>query len=202
MKYILIFLFLAACSSITLVVPEREVPVLAWGKERADWSEALLKEIQDKPMLAVDVSDAAAWCPTYNSLDKGQRAQVIAQLMSIMAQRESSFKPGAKYTEAFTDAKGKPVISRGLMQISIESSNSYGCGFKDVEELHDPFKNLSCSVKIIDRWLVRDKRFGGQVAGKWHGACARYWSVCRSKSRSYAEVTGYLKKLPICGGVL
>lgn len=170
---------------------------LAWGKHRAEWSKFLVEKFSQSSALSVDLKDADDWCPKYNSLDKSDRALVLSQLVSIMAKRESGFNPASKYTEAFNDSKGRPVISRGLLQISIESANSYGCNFKDAQELHDPTKNLACGIKIIERWLERDHRLGGKVAGKWQG-CARYWSVCRAVSRSYPVVTSFTKALSVC----
>jgi len=174
-----------------------KLPVLAWGEKRADWTEYLLKELRGKEFLAVVPVDFKDYCAEFPALSLNDRAEFYAELISIMAKRESGFNPASKYQEAFNDAKGRPVISRGLLQISIESANSYGCNFKDATELHDPKKNLSCTVKIIERWVNRDKRLGGKVAGKWQGV-ARYWSVGRSVSRSYAVVTGHTKALKIC----
>ena len=172
------------------------IPTLAWGDKHPDWTEHLLEEIAKSKMLDVIPSDAKGFCPSYAKLTKSQRAEVLAQLISIMAKRESNFKPETKFTEAFNDAKGRKVISRGLLQISIESANSYGCGFKNAEELHDPKKNLSCGVKIIERWVQRDGQAMG-TKGKNLG-CGRYWSVCRASSRSYPVVRGYVSALPIC----
>ena len=174
-----------------------ELPKLVWGLEHKDWTEHLLKELVDKEFIAITPTDYKDWCPSFPALGQKDRALVYAELISMMANRESGFKPWTKYQEAFSDSKGKPVISRGLMQISIESANSYGCGFKEVTELHDPLKNLSCSVKIIERWITRDKRFGGLRNEKWVGI-SRYWSVMRSKSGSYKIVNGHVKGLGIC----
>jgi Transglycosylase SLT domain len=170
---------------------------LAWGDKRQNWTDSLLKEISGNAFLSVIPKDHQDWCPNFPVMNLNQRAEFYAQLISIMAKRESGFNPASKYQEAFNDSKGNPVISRGLLQISIESANSYGCGFKDAAELHDPIKNLSCSVKIVERWVTRDQRLGGKVAGKWQG-CARYWSVCRSVSSSYSAVSGYTKELSLC----
>jgi hypothetical protein len=172
--------------------------VLAWGEKQEVWTTHLLNELSNREFLTITPKDFKDWCPSYPSLTTKDRAEVIAQLISVMAQRESGFNPKSKFQEAFFDSKGKPVISRGLLQISIESANSYGCGFKDAKELHDPLKNLSCSVKIIERWVTRNKQMFGMVDGKWRGGCSSYWSVCRSGSRSYPVVTGYVKGLSLC----
>jgi Transglycosylase SLT domain len=184
------------------VKPQKEVTsstktVLAWGDKKQNWTDSLLKELSGKAFLSVTPKDFSDWCPQFPVMSLSDRAEFYAQLVSIMAKRESGFNPASKYTEAFNDSKGRPVISRGLLQISIESSNSYGCNFKDAEELHDPIKNLACAVKIIERWVTRDQRLGGKVADKWQG-CARYWSVCRSVSRSYSLVSDYVKKQKMC----
>lgn len=179
----------------TVIVEDKKLPVLAWG-DKAEWTAHLLSELEGKDFLAVTPKDFKDWCPNFPVLTTPQRAEFYAQLVSIMAKRESGFNPDTKYQESFKDGKGKPVISRGLLQISQESANSYGCGIDKAEKLHSPKINLSCGVKIIQRWVNRDQRLGGKL-DTWKG-CARYWSVCRSISRSYPIVTGYTKSLPIC----
>lgn len=142
-------------------------------------------------------ADAAEWCPKFASFSEIQRRKFFTELTFEMIRYESSFNPETKYTEDFNDRTGKPVISRGLLQISIESANSYGCGIKKAEELHDPQTNLACGIRILNRWVGRDQRIGGTVSGNHYG-CGRYHSVCRKTSKSRPKIIAKVSQLPIC----
>ena len=102
-------------------------------------------------------------------------------LFSSLARFESDFDPKETYTENFTDAKGKKVLSRGLFQVSIESANqkAYNCGIKNAEDLHDPYTNMRVAVTIANYWIVRDGSIAGGIRGAWRGM-ARYWHPFRN----------------------
>lgn len=173
-----------------------------WESKATDgkkWTAHVLNKLDTLGADILDVipADAATFCPKYTKLTYGERKQVWAYLMSAMVKYESNFKTSTKYQESFDDAHGDPVISRGLLQISIESANSYGCGFRNAEELHDPELNLDCGIRILNRWLDRDGRIAGKVDGGWKGG-ARYWSVLRTTSGSYSSVVSLTKAIPLC----
>lgn len=155
-------------------------------------------EVLGEDLLDVIPKDRGLFCPKYDKLTYFQRKQYWAFMISAMVRFESNFKTNTKYTESFNDSNGRRVISRGLMQLSIESGNAYGCGFKSSQDLHDPYKNLSCGIRILNRWLERDGRIAGKVSGKWRGG-ARYWSVLRAGNKtSYKSILQWSQKLPFC----
>lgn len=180
----------------------REVRPL-WENKVADgkeWTLHVKNELDrlGKNLLDVIPADKGLFCPRYQELSYEQRKQYWAFLISSMVKFESNFKTNTTYKEGFNDSNGNRVISRGLLQISIESANSYGCGFKNSQELHDPKKNLSCGIRILDRWLDRDNRIAGKVGGKWQGG-ARYWAVLRSGDKtSYKSILSWSQNLSIC----
>lgn len=194
MKYFIILLtmFFTSCSSLEVTKETKEVvkesaPVksdkkpLAWGA-KSDWDKYLIDAINakswpssiEKPCKKLDVKDCAA------------------QLISIMAKYESNFKPETNYTESFNDSKGKPVISRGLLQISQESSNqkAYNCQIKEAKQLNDPKTNLECAVNIIHFQAVKSNTLMAEPKK----GCAAYWSVCRASSKSNAKILSYLNQ--------
>jgi hypothetical protein len=114
-----------------------------------------------------------------------------------MTEFESGHRPATSFQEAFNDAQGNNVISRGLLQLSIESANAYGCGFANAMEIHDPKKNLSCGIRILNRWVGTDQRLAGRINTKWLGG-ARYWSVLRFTNAPLAKIQGYTRALAIC----
>lgn len=170
---------------------------MADGKSWTDHVDREL-EVLGEDLLDVIPADASLFCPKYKKLSYAQRKHYWAFLISSMVRFESNFDPKLSFKESFNDSQGKPVISRGLLQISIESGNAYGCGFKTTQDLHDPKKNLSCGIRILNRWLGRDGRIAGKVGGAWKGG-ARYWSVLRAGDKtSYKSIVAWSKDLSIC----
>lgn len=154
------------------------------ASDARDWTVHTYNEVAKVApnLLKTTPADFKEFCPGFTSLSESEKKNFWVHLLSAMAQYESNFKPSLQYKEAFKDAKGKNVISRGLLQLSIESGNGYGCGFKNENELHDPYKNLSCGLRILNKWVGNDKRIAGSVGGAWKGG-ARYWSVLRTASK-------------------
>lgn len=109
-------------------------------------------------------------------------AEFYNVLLAALCQFESNYNPSETYTEDFDDASGRKVISRGLLQISIESANSYGAGLTDPQQLHDPETNIRCAVLIMKRWLKEDGVIQGGGSGGWKGM-SRYWSPFRKADR-------------------
>ena len=197
MKYLLLFLFLAGCATTELVEKPVENYKAVWRNE--EWSQhvAATLETEGADMLKVDPKDEVRWCPGLSKMSLKDRKKFYVYLVSAMAKYESSFKPETKYTESFTDSSGRKVISRGLLQISLESSKGYGCGFTTGEEMHDPKKNLACGVKILNRWIGRDKYIGSAgVDGIKNAGGARYWSVLRTSSGSQSKIKALT--VPFC----
>lgn len=139
---------------------------------------ALLAAIAASPLATQHPKDG--W-------EKGKctQPQFWAALFSALAKYESSYNTNATYTEKFADQHGNRVVSRGLLQISVESANGsrYRCGV-DEKTLHVGSVNLACGVKIAGYWLPLD----GVVAGykdTWLGM-SRYWSPFRDAAKLQA----------------
>ncbi|QCO56291.1 hypothetical protein EOK75_11455 [Pseudorhodobacter turbinis] len=154
---------------------------LSANSESQPWEGFVTGAINDYGASLVNSNpeDIGDWCPAYEHQSSEQRRAFWAFLMSSLMKYESNYDPSVTYTEPFEDASGNSVISRGLLQLSIESSNGYGCGIVDANELHDPKDNLSCSIRIMDRWIGRDNVIESRTTtGEWRGM-ARYWSPFR-----------------------
>ncbi|QLY26931.1 transglycosylase SLT domain-containing protein [Bdellovibrio sp. KM01] len=154
-------------------------------------------EVLGDDLLDVIPADGTTFCPKYNTLTRDQRKNFWVYLLSQMTKYESSFNTNLNYTENFNDSSGNNVISAGLLQLSVESGNAYGCGLKSTSDLHDPYKNLSCGIRILNRWMGKDARIAGQVSGSWKGG-ARYWAVLRSTNAPYAKIVAATKAISIC----
>ncbi|MCO5142932.1 MAG: transglycosylase SLT domain-containing protein [Oligoflexia bacterium] len=167
-------------------------------RDGAKWSQFVFDQITKSApdLLAKRPSDIRSFCANYDNLSKNDKKNFWVYLLSSMTQLESGHRPEVQYKEAFNDSKGKPVISRGLLQISIESGNGYGCGFKNESELHDPYKNLDCGLKILNRWIGRDGLISGKSGSSWRGG-ARYWAVLRKDSH-LSNIRSWTQNQDIC----
>ena len=172
------------------------------GKHRDGtlWTNHTLVQLTkiDAGLLTTQPTDANLFCPNYENLDKNQRKYFWAFIISMMVRFESNFDPRLSYQEDFNDSSGNPVISRGLLQISFESSKGYDCGFTSDEQVHDPYLNLSCGINILNRWIPADKSIAGFVGSNWRGG-ARYWSVLRAAHKeSYKTIVEKSSQLSFC----
>jgi len=111
-----------------------------------------------------------------------------------MAYFESGWKTATQYKENFKDQKGNYIVSRGLLQISIESGKGYDCPLATEQDRHDPKINLECGVRILNRWVVRDNRIAGKVNNEWKGG-SRYWSVLRQEIGEVKKSTDAIKAI-------
>lgn len=191
--------FLALFALASGAVAQTSPPPARWdGKPgSARWTADTLAAVADHGWMLVNSvpDDIAAYCPSYPRADQQQRAAFWMGLLSALTPHESNYNPRTTYTERFNDNQGRPVISRGLLQISIESANGYGCGITDAQQLHDPQVNLSCGVRIIQRLVTRHGVIAS-TAEPWRGAAA-YWSPFRKPAKR-ADIAGWTKRQPYC----
>lgn len=156
-----------------------------WRPDGRVWTDMAHVALVDlgSGLLSTTPRDIADYCPSYERLNDEQRRAFWVYLLSRLARFESSHDPAVRFTESFNDSQGNPVISRGLLQISKESANGYGCRIADAAELHNPEVNIRCGVRILNRWVAeRDGVIAARTDGQWLGA-ARYWSPFRNDSR-------------------
>lgn len=189
--------------------------VLSWEKttephpERAPWSDALIAAVTSKLDVYEGASDVTKFCPKFKSLPKELKIKALSELMIGMSYYESGYKPEVIYRECSSTCKyssgcqysaqygycmkgghaldGGIVISRGLFQLSLESSQSYGCPLKKPEDLHDPIKNIECANRILARQVERRGSFT---------TASNYWAVLKSSyaKNKISEISGRVQK--------
>jgi hypothetical protein len=151
---------------------------------RIEWSDHAFEEIrrQGDVLTESEPKDVGQFCSNYSSLRKDEKREFWVHLISAMSELESSHKASLQYRESFRNSQGQQIVSRGLLQLSLESANAYGCRFKKASYLDDPLRNLSCGIKILGHWVGRDGRIAGRVKKGWRGG-SRYWAVLRTEKR-------------------
>lgn len=172
-----------------------------WDGKNPDavkWTRATVIAIEryGQKMLDASPSDVASYCPRFPTMGREQKIAFWVHIISAIAEKESNFDPTMSYTETFVNTKGERVVSRGLLQLSLESANLYGCGFATEHDLENPSENLACGVKILNHWVSRESVISSDDESRWHGA-ARYWGVLRT-SGTRDHISSSTSELPMC----
>lgn len=171
----------------------------AWRGVNRDgsWTKAAESAVAATLLSSAVPRDIERFCPNYEASSPEDRKRFWVGLLSAIARPESNFKPETTYLEpSITDSSGKNVTSRGLLQISLESSRGYRCGIENADELHDPGTNLRCGAKIMDHWIRKDSVIAAEEKPAVGGA--RYWSVLRAWRKHLPEIGGFTKSLAVC----
>ncbi|HKX54403.1 MAG TPA: diguanylate cyclase [Nitrosospira sp.] len=174
----------------------------AWSKKNPDgsWTRTAEIAVAASSLPSLEPKDIGKFCPTYKRLPPKKRIKFWVGLLSAMARPESSFNPGATHKELFKEKSGKQGISRGLLQISIESANQpgYRCGIKKAKDLHNPAIHLPCAVKILSTWVAADHVIATYKGDKKNRGGGRYWAVLREKNGPLSEISNFTKNLSFC----
>ena len=159
------------------------------------WAYEAISEFENTLLVNIP-TDIKSFCLNYPNLDVEKRKIFWISLLAAITRFESFFDPKVEYKENFKDRHGEYIISRGLLQLSIESALGYRCELDEAEQLHDPKINLSCATKIINRWIERDGVISAKPNKSWRGA-ARYWSTLR-RQKSLNKIKDKTAEMPVC----
>lgn len=188
------------------------LPKAAWPNE--EWTKLAKVAVTQHIDVTQEIKDAETYCFNFKTLSKDKKENFFVSLISIMSKYESDFDPSTVYRECNKNKcvygtciktkygycmEGSKLdegiaISRGLLQMSIESAKAYGCPITSPKELHDPKINIDCAARILGRWIGKDKRISGIGPGEWKGG-ARYWSVLRSTNSSHPKIQSWTRDL-------
>jgi hypothetical protein len=201
------FTLLAACATTPVsstggvsVPPAPVAAPMAWdgrleGREWTALTQGAIDSLAPQ-LLNTLPADIDAFCPGYKTASAGERRLFYVALLAELARYESNFDPNTRFQENFTDSTGARVVSRGLLQLSQESANGYGCAITQPDQLYVPATNLACAVRILGRWIERDQLIAGYSAGAWRGA-SRYWSPLRDRNK-LVDLQAALNSKPYC----
>jgi len=175
------------------------------------WDQTI-EEALPSDLLSSKVSkDVKTFCPRFNSLSIADKRAFWAYFFQALAGAEAGLRTTAnvRHTEpevAVVDGVSHRMVrSEGLLQLTYEDSDRYGCDFdweidKELPE-HDPDKtilqpknNLLCGVKILTNQLV-DQR-------KPLLTRSSYWSTLRPGYPGYSTFLKQMANTPeACGRV-
>ncbi len=156
--------------------------------------------------LIAGAGDMPNFCPSYQRLTDNQKINVWAYLISAVAKYESNFDPTSRYHESTMGndgVTGQPVYSEGLLQLSYQDVQGYSfCNefnWKLDQNLNpddpsktilDPFKNLKCGVRILNKIVARH----GQIAFN----SGHYWSTLQPKNQPEHNIEALVNRIPFC----
>ena len=161
-------------------------------------------------MLGRDVPrDVRRFCPRFYEMPEADKRAFWAYFFQALAGAEAGLDPGTRvrHTEAAVAVKdevtGRAVRSEGLLQLTYEDKERYGCDFDwqrdkalpvrdPTRTILQPKNNLECGVKILTR-QIGDR--GKPLLSK-----SGYWSTLRPGGASYRVFAKQMGNVPgACG---
>jgi len=153
--------------------------------------------------------DLRPFCPQFRTMSEADKRAYWAYFFQALAGAEAGLRSTAdvRHTEPEVAVKDqvthRMVRSEGLLQLTYEDANRYGCEFdwsrdKELPE-HDPEKtilqprsNLVCGVRILSTQLIDQRK---PLLSK-----SSYWSVLRPQFPGYQEFLKQMANVPAACG--
>ena len=173
--------------------------------------DVLVEQALPANMLSPAAAKAVrSYCPNFEGEAEADKRAFWAYLFQALAGAEAGLDPtvNVHHTEAAvakTDGVSKrPVRQEGLMQVTYQDSDRYGCEFdwetdRKLTE-HDPTrtilqpaKNLGCGVKIMENQII--------TQGKPLLSRTSYWSTLQPGTASYRVFAKQMANVPVACGV-
>jgi len=163
---------------------------------------------QHTPELIQGAEDITLFCPLYYQLTTFERVNLWGLLVSGIVKYESGFDPTSRMRETtmgIDPVTGNQVYSEGLLQLSYQDVRNHPfCDEFDWDTdknlpandprktILNPYKNLSCGVKILAK-QIRNKNRITVSSGV-------YWAVIRGdgKRNKIAQISALTKAMPGC----
>ncbi len=163
---------------------------------------------QSLPPEMLSNSEARAvkpFCPQFQEMSEADRKVFWAYVFQALAGAEAGLKPttDVRHTEPEVAVKdsvtNRMVRSEGLLQLTYEDSDRYGCAFdwdkdkqlpeKDPQKtILQPENNLKCGIRIMSNQLI-DKH-------KPLATGSSYWSTLRPGTLSYRVFVKQMANVP------
>ncbi len=186
---------LAAVTLATILAPDSpgaaavELPAARWDAEPQGetWTRAALAALDGPAATLVETvpEDIDAWCPGYGAAGAADRKAFWVALVSSLAKHESTWRPRVS---------GGDGRWHGLLQISPETAQGYGCSAENAADLKDGALNLRCGLRIMAATVGRD----GVIAADGGGVAADWGPFAQLRKRE--DMAGWTSAQSYCGG--
>jgi hypothetical protein len=202
-----------AATPVPLVKPAPPTPIetkkeelggTEWGPE---WDK-IVEQALSPAMLSPQVPrDVRRFCPRFYQMAELDKRSFWAYFFQALAGAEAGLEPTTRVQHPEVDAKddvtGRLVRSEGLLQLTYEDQERYGCDFNWEKDrtlaAHDPAKtilqpknNLECGVKILERQIIAQH--------KPLLASTGYWATLRPGGISYRVFAKQMTNVPAACG--
>ena len=173
------------------------------------WDALVEKALPPSLLSAKAARAVAGFCPKFAAEPEADKRAFWAYLFQALAGAEAGLDPTiqVRHTEAAvtrTDKVSKrPVRQEGLLQLTYDDSDRYGCDFRwqhdrrlpendPARTILQPANNLGCGVKIIENQIIRQ--------GKPLVTRTSYWSTLQPGTRSFAVFSKQMANVPAACG--
>jgi hypothetical protein len=176
---------------------------------RPEWDTVIEKALSNDLLSSRVTRDVKAFCPRFPAMSDADKRAYWAYFFQALSGAEAGLKAtsSVQHTEPEVAVKDgvshRMVRSEGLLQLTYEDANRYGCNFdwdndKQLNE-HDPAKtilqpenNLLCGVKILESQIIERKK---PLLSK-----TSYWSTLRPGWPGYSVFLQQMANVPeACG---
>jgi hypothetical protein len=173
--------------------------------------DVLVEQALPADMLSAKAAHAVrSYCPNFESEAEADKRAFWAYLFQALSGAEAGLDPkvDVHHTEAVlakTDSVSKrPIRQEGLMQVTYEDADRYGCDFDWVSDRnlaeHDPNRsilqpgrNLSCGIKIMENQIITQRK---PLLSR-----TSYWSTLQPGTASYRVFAKQMANVPAACGV-
>ena len=173
--------------------------------------DAIVEKALPEEMLSSEVPhDVRRFCPRFSVMSDTDKRAFWAYFFQALAGAEAGLYPGTRvrHTEpavaVIDPVTHRMVRSEGLLQLTYEDSQRYGCDFDwDADRNLDPKdqartilrpkNNLECGVKILDHQIIEERR---SLISPYS-----YWSTLQPGTVSYRVFAKQMTNPPLACGL-
>ncbi len=174
------------------------------------WDVLVEKALPPEMLSGTAARAVAGFCPRFARESEADKRAFWAYVFQAMAGAEAGLEPAitVRHTEAavtrIDGVSKRPVRQEGLLQLTYDDSDRYGCDFdweKDRKlglknpnrTILQPANNLGCGVKIMKRQIIDQKK---PMVVK-----TSYWSTLQPGTKSYQVFKKQMANVPAACGV-
>lgn len=162
--------------------------------ERAPWTDALIRNIDENFDLFASASDITRICPKFHSITDKQKTWAIGEFWVALSYYESGFKPAQESQDVGTKTN-KDTWSVGLYQMSVVDVSSRNLKVS-YQMLKDPIHNINVSMEQLKIQITKTNLFILPNSSKY-----KYWAIILdgNKYQKIQHVLNRVKKsAPFC----
>jgi hypothetical protein len=154
--------------------------------------------------------DVRRFCPKFYDMAEADKRAFWAYFFQALAGAEAGLEPTTRVRHTQPEVavidkvSGRAVRSEGLLQLTYEDQQRYGCDFDwehdtqlkpddPAKTILDPARNLKCGVQILDHQIIEQKKPLLSQSG--------YWSTLRPGTVSFGVFAKQMTNVPLACGL-